>query len=100
MMLYETYFYWSGVLLNAGAAIFIALCLWVWFIWPMIEALSIARCYMAVMGSKSPKGIKSMIKIAIVYYPDLIFGRDFDALSNNKFRWEGVGKWQVFKDED
>lgn len=98
MMLYETYFYWSGVLLNTGAAIFVALCLWIWFIWPMIEAVSMCRWYAAI-GKVYPNVKPKRGWVRLWWSCTEIWGRSNLGMTNKFGRWEGVGKWRVFKDE-
>lgn len=96
-MIYLDYFYWCGVVINVVAGGFIALIIWVWFIWPFVDACSLTRCYVAAMGNSRKA---SIAKLFWYSYADVIFGRNWTAKYNNKFRWEGVGKWRVYKDED
>jgi len=96
-MLYEAYFYWSGVALNVAGACFIALVIWVWFIWPFVEACSYTRCVVKGLGSGR---IAPLWKILAFSYADCIFGRNWTAKSTNRWRWEGVGKWHVFEGDE
>lgn len=34
----SNYLYWSGLVANIALMLFVALCIWVWFIWPFVEA--------------------------------------------------------------
>lgn len=94
----DQYLMISGIVANI---VFLALAFWIvflWFIWPAVEACSMVRWYMAI-NKKHPgvKPKKSWLHVFLSCYE--IFGRRFDATSNRFGRWEGVGKWSIEDEE-
>ncbi|MEL4016979.1 hypothetical protein [Dryocola clanedunensis] len=91
----------SGIVLNALLALAAILVIWVWFIWPLVEAISITRCF--IRASKSCGGkptLREMNRTLVKWYLDLLFGRSWTRISNRQFEWEGVGKWRVYRNHD
>ena len=95
------YLYWSGVGANIILLIFAALCIWVWFIWPFVEAVSITRCFIraSIVHGRKP-ALKDIIRSLRQWYLDLLFGRSWTRIHNRKFEWEGVGNWRVYRNEE
>lgn len=95
----STYLMASGIALNVILAAFILLVLWVWFVWPAVEAISQMRWFMAI-NRRHPqvKPQRSWLHVFLSCYE--VFGRQYDARSSRFGRWEGVGKWTVFTGED
>lgn len=88
------YLFWSGVVLNVAVGLFILLCLWVWVVWPAIEAISLTRMTRAVCKRD---GVKFRpFKTFRTWYADTFFGRGFSAVRGSFWYWDGVGKWEVF----
>lgn len=93
------YLFWSGVVFNVTLAGFLALVLWVWFIWPAVEAISMVRWYKAC-EKFYPTQIKlvPIHKLFIANYE--IFGRQFERKSHRFGEWFGVGNWRVYSGAD
>ncbi len=91
------YLYWSGVTLNLIAILFIILCIWVWFIWPFVEACSYTRCVVKGLGKDRKAPVWRILAAA---YADVLFGRQWTAKSTRYWRWEGVGKWTAWPEAE
>lgn len=96
-----TYFFISGILLNIALAGLLLLCVWVWFIWPAVEAASITRCFRrASKASGGNPSLKDTFRTFSMWYVDLLFGRNWTRISNRQFEWEGVGNWHVYTHDE
>lgn len=92
----STYLFWSGVAVNIAALMFMALCIWVWFIWPFVEALSITRCLIHTSKAYGGKpNAKEILRTFKKQYQDFLFGRSCTRIYNRQFEWEGVGNWRI-----
>lgn len=87
------YLFWSGLVLNAAVVIVVALFVWVWFIWPAVEAISMVRYYCAIARKYPDVKLKSRLKLFVYHYE--VFGRSFESVRCNYGTWSGVGKWHV-----
>ena len=95
------YLYWSGVAFNAVIGCLALLVIWVWFIWPFVEAVSIT--YVAVKaltidGTKPTIG--RVLKNIKFWYADMLFGRRWARISNDLFEWGGVGDYIIYGRDD
>ncbi|NUU68456.1 hypothetical protein HQN64_20435 [Enterobacteriaceae bacterium BIT-l23] len=90
-----TYLIFSGAIANIILAAIAILLVWVWFIWPAVEAISMTRFSMAVSKKCRLKtSAKTLLHAFLCYYEP--FGRSFDSLGNRYGKWEGVGRWKLF----
>lgn len=97
----NTYLMASGIALNAMLAIFILFIAWVWAIWPLVEAISLTRCWLAIAKKqKAKRGLKTVLHVFWYWYCDVFGGRGWERIHNGNFEWEGVGKWTVFTGEE
>lgn len=93
----ETYLYWCGMALNLIAVVFIVLCIWVWFVWPFVEAISITTVFVrAAKKSGVEKSLSNNIRKFFFWYLEFLFGRGSTRISNKYASWEGVGKWVIY----
>lgn len=92
----STYLFWSGVAVHIAALIAMSVCIWVWFIWPFVEALSITRCLIHVSKAYGGKpNTKDILRTFKQQYRDFLFGRSCTRIYNGQFEWEGVGNWRI-----
>ena len=89
----NAYLWCSGVALNVVALAFIALAVWVWFIFPAVEAASMTRWYRK-MGKVHGVNVGGRLKLFISCYEP--FGRDFTSTKCRYGWWHGVGDWKVY----
>lgn len=95
------YLYWSGVVINVLIACFILLVIWVWFIWPFIEAVSITYVAVkALMISVGKPKIMLVLKNIKYWYADMLFGRRWERISNDVFEWRGVCNYRIYGRDD
>ncbi|EEB7324564.1 hypothetical protein QA051_gp20 [Salmonella phage celemicas] len=74
--------------------------MWILFLWPFVEAVSLTRMtreYWRINGCK--RGVWRTIRLFLTWYAETVFGRRFEAVHSCGWRWEAVGKWWVYKDE-
>ncbi|AXQ70316.1 hypothetical protein vst10_58 [Salmonella virus VSt10] len=74
--------------------------MWILFLWPFVEAVSLTRMmreYWRINGCK--RGVWRTIRLFLTWYAETVFGRRFEAIHSAGWRWEAVGKWWVYKDE-
>lgn len=84
----SNYLYWSGLVANIALMLFVALCIWVWFIWPFVEAMSITRCFICASKTSGCKPtVRAIIRTLKYWYLDLLFGRGWRRISNRQFEW-------------
>lgn len=94
------YLWWCGLVANIAVAMFALLVVWVWFIWPFVEALSITRCLIHVSKAYGGKpSAKDILRTFKQHYCDFLFGRSCTRIYNGQFEWEGFGKWRVYNNE-
>lgn len=92
----DTYIYWSGVAFNFTISSAVLLFLWLWVLFPAVEAVSMARYYRKV-GKVHGIKVHSFFKLFLAKYE--LFGRTFTAERCSYGYWEGVGRWEVFPAE-
>ena len=93
----EGYFYWCGVLLNGFAVGLVSLFVWVWFIWPFVQAVSLTKVTVKALG----KGRKtSILKLFWWAYNRLCFGKDFTTIRFDLFEWSDVGEWIIYSERE
>ncbi|ECN2883958.1 hypothetical protein YU13_21100 [Salmonella enterica subsp. enterica serovar Enteritidis] len=73
---------------------------WILFLWPFVEAVSLTRMSLAYRRLNAHKaGVGAAVKLFVMWYGETVFGRRFCAIHSRGWRWEAVGKWWVYKDE-
>ncbi|EBR0181607.1 hypothetical protein DNV98_23855 [Salmonella enterica subsp. enterica serovar Enteritidis] len=73
---------------------------WILFLWPFFEAVSLTRMSLAYRRLNAHKaGVVASMRLFVMWYGETVFGRRFCAIHSRGWRWEGVGKWWVYKDE-
>ncbi|ECN2450330.1 hypothetical protein NOU17_23325 [Salmonella enterica subsp. enterica serovar Typhimurium] len=73
---------------------------WILFLWPFVEAVSLTRMSLAYRRLNAHKiGAATAAKLFVMWYGETVFGRRFYAIHSRGWRWEAVGKWWVYKDE-
>lgn len=92
------YLWWCGMVANIAVAMFVLLVVWVWFIFPAVEAISMVRWYKAIAREYPDVKLKSFFRMFVGCYE--IFGRTFEATRCRYGSWYGVGKWRVYNNED
>lgn len=93
----DAYLWWSGLILNLAVIIFVLLCVWVWFVWPGVEAVSMVRYYKEIARKYPDVKLKSVLRLFISCYEP--FGRHFEATRCSYGEWCGVGEWRVFDND-
>lgn len=84
----------SGLIFNGLIAGALFYALWVFIVWPMVEAFSICRWYAAI-GRNYPEVKPSRGWLNLWWSRVEIGGRDYNSTSNKYGRWSGVGRWSV-----
>lgn len=92
----EMYWMICGVLFNILVGGFAMLVLWVWVIWPAVEAASITRMTLQVRKRLGKK--RAWVgKIWWTWFREyFVGGRRFESLRGNGWYWGGVGDWNVY----
>lgn len=89
------YLLWTGIIANLIIFAALGMVLWVWFIWPAVEAFSKLRWYKACEKAYPTEiKLKPWYKIFAAEYE--IFGRQYESVSHRFGKWRGIGKWQVY----
>ncbi|EBW2202822.1 hypothetical protein DAO44_19330 [Salmonella enterica subsp. enterica serovar Enteritidis] len=74
--------------------------MWILFLWPFVEAVSLTRMSLAYRRLNAREtGFVTAIRLFVMWYAETVFGRKFCAIHSRGWRWEAVGKWYVYKDE-
>ncbi|ECH0398449.1 hypothetical protein FPC12_07225 [Salmonella enterica] len=74
--------------------------MWILFLWPFVEAVSLTRMSLAYRRLNNLKyGVVTAMRLFVIWYAETVFGRSFYAIHGRGWRWESVGKWRVYKDE-
>ncbi|RFY12852.1 hypothetical protein CA306_24105 [Salmonella enterica subsp. enterica serovar Enteritidis] len=72
---------------------------WILFLWPFVEAVSLTRMSLAYRRLNAHKaGVVTSMRLFVMWYAETVFCRRFYAIHSRGWRWEGVGKWWVYKD--
>lgn len=91
----ELYWIICGVLFNILVGGAVCVVLWVWIIWPAVEAVSITRMYCAVCKLRgTPRRWVGFIWWT--WFRDMAGGRRFECMRSNGWYWGGVGDWNVY----
>lgn len=90
----DIYLWWSGLTLNVLILFALSLVIYVWFIWPAVEAISMVRYYKAIAKKYPDVKLKSIFRLFISCYEP--FGRNFEAVRCPYGEWRGIGKWRVY----
>lgn len=73
---------------------------WILFLWPFVEAVSLTRMSLAYRRLNAREtGFVTAIRLFVMWYAETVFVRRFCAIHSRGWRWEAVGKWYVYKDE-
>lgn len=92
------YLWWCGLVANIAVAMFVLLVVWVWFIFPAVEAISMVRWYKAIAREYTDVKLKGFFRMFVGCYE--VFGRTFESTRCKYGSWYGVGKWRVYNNED
>lgn len=78
-----------------------ALILWVWFIWPAVEACSLTQMHRRIhrMNKAEGLGVTNTLRSWWSWYQDCVMGRNWTALRGPGWEWEGVGNWRVYDND-
>lgn len=94
-----TYLMISGILLNTLLIGALSLCVWVWFIFPFFEALSMVR-WSRAMHAQRPDLVSKPPFWKLFYHHYEVFGRNWTNTRCRAGEWHGIGKWEVYSTED
>ncbi|HFW5621150.1 TPA: hypothetical protein ACIB1G_002642 [Salmonella enterica subsp. enterica serovar Saintpaul] len=73
--------------------------MWILFLWPFVEAVSLTRMSLAYRRLNAHKAsFVTAMRLFVMLYAETVFGRRFYAIHSRGWRWEAVGKWWVYKD--
>lgn len=92
------YLWWCGLAFNLAVLMFTMLVVWVWFIFPAVEAISMVRWYKEIAREYPDVKLKGFFRMFVACYE--IFGRTFESTRCRYGIWYGVGKWRVYNNED
>lgn len=97
----DSYFYWCGVGVNVIAVIGFCMLIWAWFVWPFVEAVSITIVF---VRAARKNGVKKSLWLGVKqfswWYGEFLFVREATCISNKYARWEGVGKWVIYSEQE
>ncbi|MDQ9175274.1 hypothetical protein QBS69_14420 [Cronobacter sakazakii] len=94
----STYLLISGVVINVVILLIITSMVFVWFIWPAIEAVSMTMYYRRISKYYPDVKMKGLIRVfASCYEP---FGRRFETMRCNYGYWRSISDWHVFKPDE
>lgn len=88
--------YWFGLGCATLFAMVLALLVWVFLIWPAVEAASITRMTFQIYKRRGIKEHPTRLRMWWLWYRDMIGGRMFEAVRSEGWEWKGVGKWSIF----
>lgn len=88
--------YWFGLGCATLFAMVLALLVWVFLIWPAVEAASITRMTFEVYKRRGITEHPTRLRMWWLWYRDMIGGRMFEAVRSEGWEWKGVGKWSIF----
>lgn len=84
--------YWFGL----GCATLFVMVVWVFLIWPAVEAASITRMTFQIYKRRGITEHPTRLRMWWLWYRDMIGGRTFEAVRSSGWEWKGVGKWSIF----
>lgn len=88
--------YWFGLGCATLFAMVLALLVWVFLIWPAVEAASITRMTFQIYKRRGITEHPTRLRMWWLWYRDMIGGRRFEAVRSEGWEWKGVGKWSIF----
>lgn len=94
-----TYLIACGIGAHIILALFAIGFLWLSFIRPLFEAISMAR-WSREMHNKHPYYVKKVGWAKLVYHHYEAFGRNWQTTRCRAGEWHGIGKWEVYNFEE
>lgn len=88
--------YWFGLGCATLFVMVLALLVWVFLIWPAVEAASITRMTFQIYKRRGITEHPTRLRMWWIWYRDMIGGRMFEAVRSEGWEWKGVGKWAIF----
>lgn len=88
--------YWFGLGCATLVVTVLALLVWVFLIWPAVEAASITRMTFQIYKRRGITEHPTRLRMWWLWYRDMIGGRTFEAVRSDGWEWRGVGKWSIF----
>ena len=88
--------YWFGLGCATLFVTVLALLVWVFLIWPAVEAASITRMTFQIYKRRGITEPPTRLRMWWLWYRDMIGGRTFEAVRSSGWEWKGVGKWPIF----
>lgn len=88
--------YWFGLGCASLFVAVLALLVWVFLIWPAVEAASITRMTFQIYKRRGITEHPTRLRMWWLWYRDMIGGRMFEAVRSEGWEWKGVGKWSIF----
>ena len=88
--------YWFGLGCATLFVTVLALLVWVFLIWPAVEAASITRMTFQIYKRRGITEHPTRLRMWWLWYRDMVGGRMFEAVRSEGLEWKGVGKWSIF----
>lgn len=88
--------YWFGLGCATLFVTVLALLVWVFLIWPAVEAASITRMTFQIYKRRGITEHPTRLRMWWLWYRDMTGGRTFEAVRSSGWEWKGVGKWSIF----
>uniref|UniRef100_A0AB74UJM8 Uncharacterized protein n=1 Tax=Escherichia phage vB_Eco_Lzu_P3 TaxID=3348405 RepID=A0AB74UJM8_9CAUD len=88
--------YWFGMASILCLVTGVLGAIWVFLVWPAVEAASITRMTFEVYKRRGITEHPTRLRMWWLWYRDMIGGRMFEAVRSEGWEWKGVGKWSVF----
>lgn len=95
-MLHDLIF-WFGLGCASLFVVVLALLVWLFLVWPAVEAASITRMTFQIYKRRGITEHPTRLRMWWLWYRDMIGGRMFDAVRSEGWEWKGVGKWSIFE---
>lgn len=93
-MLHEM-IYWFGMASMLCLVTGVLGAIWVFLVWPAVEAASITRMTFAYYKKHGIKAHASRLRVWWLWYRDMLGGRRFEAMRSHGWEWKGVGRWSI-----
>lgn len=81
--------------MNTGLSLFLIIVIWVLFIHPFFQAISLASVYIKALGKDRQT---SRLKIHWWAQNTLFLGKNFTTIRTDYFEWSGIGDWEIYQD--
>lgn len=94
-MLHDLIF-WFGLGCASLFVVVLALLVWLFLVWPAVEAASITRMTFQIYKRRGITEHPTRLRMWWLWYRDMIGGRMFEAVRSDGWEWKGVGKWSIF----